>query len=132
MTRTPIGTVLRHMSGPGPERGANVTDAELLQRFTTGENEAAFLVLARKSGTIRRQAVGRWLHGVARRVALTAKRGVDRRRAHERRKMRNSPSARDDRAGTDLADDLAVVDEEIRIRRVAPSWPDSARLRTPA
>src|SRR5687768_726326 len=107
MTSTPIGTALRHMAGPPAAASTAVADAELLQRFATGRDEAAFamlvrryerlvwavcrrtlghdqdaedafqatfIVLARKAATIRRRAIGSWLHGVARRVALAAKR----------------------------------------------------------
>ena len=46
--------------------------------------QATFLVLARKAGSIRRRdAVGPWLHGVARRVAVRAKTAAARRRLRE-------------------------------------------------
>ncbi len=48
--------------------------------------QATFLLLARKASSIRKQeSVGSWLHGVARRLALKAKRHDDRRRILERR-----------------------------------------------
>src|SRR5262249_34394714 len=48
--------------------------------------EAAFLVLARKAGSIRkRESVGSWLHGVAYRLAVEAKGRGACRQAHERR-----------------------------------------------
>jgi RNA polymerase sigma factor (sigma-70 family) len=48
--------------------------------------QATFLVLAQKAGMVRkRHSVASWLHGVARRVALSTRRGIHRRRAHEQK-----------------------------------------------
>ena len=55
--------------------------------------QATFLVLARRAGSIRRgRSVGSWLHGVALRVAASARLRAARRQRHERQ------ARRDDRA----------------------------------
>jgi RNA polymerase sigma factor (sigma-70 family) len=97
---------------------AGETDRQLLQRFATHRDEAAFqalvhrhggmvwrvcrqalgeahaaedafqatfLVLVRKAGSVGRpELLANWLYGVARRVALRARKTTARRRAHER------------------------------------------------
>lgn len=68
--------------------GRGVLDAALaiLRHDQDAEDvfQAAFLVLARKAATIRkRDSIGCWLHGVARRIALKALRARSRRSRHE-------------------------------------------------
>jgi RNA polymerase sigma factor (sigma-70 family) len=72
--------------------------------------QASFLVLAQKSGSIHKpDALADWLHGVAHRTAMSAKRSLARRRNHE------AQSARNRRASSPSWDDVqAVLDEEIR------------------
>src|SRR5947209_8861458 len=71
--------------------------------------QATFLVLARNIGTIRkREALAEWLHGVAYRTAMAAKRSAARRRNHE---ARLTPQA----AANATWDDVqSVLDEEIQ------------------
>jgi RNA polymerase sigma factor (sigma-70 family) len=75
--------------------------------------QATFLVLARKAGSIHRtEALASWLHGVAYRVALRAKRDAGRRRAHEREAQPMSAKAA---AGeVDWREVQAALDEEIQ------------------
>src|SRR5262245_14446474 len=75
--------------------------------------QATFLVLASKARVIRkRQALASWLHGVAYRIAMKAKRDAARRRNHEAR-AGAAP-------GTDPATEMswrevqAILDEEIQ------------------
>src|SRR5207302_4803476 len=74
--------------------------------------QATFLVLARNARSIRkREAVAPWLHGVAYRTAMKAKRSAARRRNHEGRLRSLSPEAG---PGPTWDDVQAVLDEEIR------------------
>ena len=58
--------------------------------------QATFLVLARKASSIRRpEAVGAWLHGVARRIAVRARASARRREGQERRVAMRSTAAQD-------------------------------------
>jgi RNA polymerase sigma factor (sigma-70 family) len=75
--------------------------------------QATFLVLARKAAGIRkREALASWLHGVAYRIALAARRNAARRRAKEKEAM-TKPSAQipPETAWRDVQE---ILDEEIR------------------
>jgi RNA polymerase sigma factor (sigma-70 family) len=74
--------------------------------------QATFLVLAQCAESIRkREALANWLHGVAYRTAMKAKRSAARRRNHEAR-LREQTSPNVDRPTWD--DVQAVLDEEIQ------------------
>jgi RNA polymerase sigma factor (sigma-70 family) len=74
--------------------------------------QATFLVLARHGGSIRqREALTDWLHGVAYRTAMKAKRTAARRRNHEAQRRARTPEAV---AGPTWSDVQAVLDEEIQ------------------
>jgi RNA polymerase sigma factor (sigma-70 family) len=66
--------------------------------------QATFLVLARRAGSVRKRgAVGSWLYGVARHMALRAQKAAARRRAKEARAMpRTEPRTDDLREVLDL------------------------------
>src|SRR5215472_16822890 len=56
--------------------------------------QATFLMLARKAGSIRRpEALSAWLHGTARRLALTLRRADARRRQRETHFLESIPPA---------------------------------------
>jgi RNA polymerase sigma factor (sigma-70 family) len=72
--------------------------------------QASFLVLARNAGSIRkREAIASWLHGVAYRIAMNARRSAARRRAHEARLSVRPPST-----SPSWDDVQSVLDEEIQ------------------
>jgi RNA polymerase sigma factor (sigma-70 family) len=74
--------------------------------------QATFLVLARRAASVRRrESVGSWLYGVARRVARNAQRADARRRRHERRAAEGRP--RRDTPDHGWAELLAALDEEL-------------------
>src|SRR4051794_7882516 len=74
--------------------------------------QATFLALARRAGSIRRrESVGSWLYGVARRLALKTRRADARRRWHERRAAESRPRPSSPDPG--WAELLAVLDEEM-------------------
>jgi RNA polymerase sigma factor (sigma-70 family) len=74
--------------------------------------QATFLVLARSCGSIRkREALAEWLHGVAYRTAMKAKRSAVRRRIHEARLRAGIVEAVTRPSWDDVQ---AVLDEEIQ------------------
>jgi RNA polymerase sigma factor (sigma-70 family) len=75
--------------------------------------QAAFLVLVRKAGSIRKEAsVGSWLYGVAARLARRARADAARRRTHERQVV--TPAITDDGLSAVVWRDLRpVLDEEL-------------------
>src|SRR5207245_3552299 len=74
--------------------------------------QATFLVLARNTGSIRkRAALAEWLHGVAYRTAMNAKRAAARRHNHEARLRALTPEV----VLSPTWDDVqAVLDQEIQ------------------
>jgi RNA polymerase sigma factor (sigma-70 family) len=74
--------------------------------------QATFLVLARDTRSIRkREAVADWLHGVAYRTAMKARRSAARRRDHEARLQAPAPQA----APSPTWDEVqAILDEEVQ------------------
>jgi RNA polymerase sigma factor (sigma-70 family) len=76
--------------------------------------QATFLVLAQKATSIRKtEALASWLHGVAHRVALRARRDAGRRRAHER-EVKAMPAKNDPRREPDWIEVQAALDEEVQ------------------
>src|SRR5262245_14254293 len=74
--------------------------------------QATFLVLARKAGSIhKRRSVGSWLHGVALRTALSARKSAMRRRKHEEKAEERSPESPVAEAA--LRELQAFLDEEV-------------------
>ncbi len=118
MVKGQAGTVVHYLHCLAATLGRELTDTELLQRFTLRRDEGAFtalvhrhgrlvwdichhvlhhtqdtedafqatfVVLAASAGKIRKQErLASWLHGVALRVALKARRDAARRRKHEK------------------------------------------------
>jgi RNA polymerase sigma factor (sigma-70 family) len=74
--------------------------------------QATFLVLTRKAASVRvDDSLGRWLYGVARRVAVRARKGAERRRSREGHSTGGDPeSPKPDWEHVEL---LAAVDEEL-------------------
>jgi RNA polymerase sigma factor (sigma-70 family) len=80
--------------------------------------QATFLVLAKNSTSIRRrEALPGWLHGVAYRIAMKAKRSAARRRNHEARSQRNPVPSRNwvsDPADPSWKEVREALDQEIQ------------------
>jgi RNA polymerase sigma factor (sigma-70 family) len=75
--------------------------------------QATFLVLARKAASIRkREAVGSWLHGVAYRIAVRARKMARTRRAKEA--MTQGKAAADPAAAASWREVQAALDEELQ------------------
>jgi RNA polymerase sigma factor (sigma-70 family) len=78
--------------------------------------QATFVVLVRQAGSIqKKESLGPWLHGVARRVSMRARRDAARRRARERIGFRvvGSPLP-DDALAETLHDEIARLPEKYR------------------
>ncbi len=78
--------------------------------------QATFLVLIRRAGSLRlldNGSIGPWLHGVAYRVALNARRATARRRAQERRVAMPEARAGEASIATDRDDSSAVLHQEV-------------------
>jgi RNA polymerase sigma factor (sigma-70 family) len=156
MTDPRLGTALRHIQSLAvTQRCKDLSDAQLLHRYTGQEDHAAFtelvqrhgrmvlgvcrhallheqdaedafqatfLVLAKKAASIRKSAsLPCWLHGVALRIALNARRGSARRRTREQRVNHREPANPSGELA--LRELQAILDEEIQ------RLPD--KLRTP-
>jgi len=78
--------------------------------------QATFLVLVRQAGSIqKRESLGPWLHGVARRVSLRARRDAARRRERERQGFRAvGGCAPDEALAETLHDEIARLPEKYR------------------
>jgi RNA polymerase sigma factor (sigma-70 family) len=75
--------------------------------------QATFLVLARKAGSVRKtEALASWLHGVAHRVSLRARRDAARRRSRDRETQ--PTRAKSGIGEADWREVQAALDEEIR------------------
>jgi RNA polymerase sigma factor (sigma-70 family) len=128
MARVELQSAVQHLRKViGAAVADDASEGQLLQRFVTQGDEAAFtalvqrhsalvyavcrrvlqqdqdaedalqatfLILARKAGSIhKRQALGSWLHGVAYRTALSARKSVCRRRHHEEKARQRLPES---------------------------------------
>jgi RNA polymerase sigma factor (sigma-70 family) len=76
--------------------------------------QATFLVLVRRAGAIRkRSSLGPWLHGVALRVARSARRCAMRRRDRERVDAGPGPGPEESMAHVDRLDEAPILHEEV-------------------
>lgn len=110
---------LLHRHGPmvlGVSRRVLHSDADADDVF-----QATFLLLAKKAASIRkREAVGSWLHGVARRLAVRAKAQGVRRVVHERRAAYMGAIRQTETADQDLCAALDAALDELPERYRAP------------
>lgn len=75
--------------------------------------QAVFMVLAYKANSVRRaESLGSWLHGVALRTAMNAKRKAARRRKHEQRHTPPPPTQME--AGIEWKEVQTLLDEEVQ------------------
>jgi len=136
--------LVRGIRGLAEARGGDLSDRELVERFTAGRDsgafatlverhgamvlgvcrrvlghehdaedvfQAVFLVLSRKAGSLRRkEAVGPWLFGVARRLSLKARQKRERR---DREFRIDAPTLADPFDELTVRDARAVLDEEL-------------------
>jgi RNA polymerase sigma factor (sigma-70 family) len=87
--------------------------------------QATFLVLARKAGSLRRpETLAAWLHGTARRLALTSRRAAARRRQREVRCLEAVPPP----AQGDLLDELSVRELLLVLDEEMGHLPETYRL----
>jgi RNA polymerase sigma factor (sigma-70 family) len=146
MVKGQAGTVVHYLHRLATTLGRELTDTELLQRFTLRRDEGAFtalvhrhgrlvwdvchhvlhhaqdaedafqatfVVLAANAGRIRKQErLASWLHGVARRVALRARRDAARRRKHE--KEASGMSRKQEPAELSWREVRCLLDEEVQ------------------
>jgi RNA polymerase sigma factor (sigma-70 family) len=146
MSAVPTGAILRHIHRLVENRSTNdLTDGQLLQRFTQRcESEAfavlmrrhgrmvwavcrhvlrrehdaedafqaTFLVLARRAVSIRKkESLGSWLHGVAFRIAMNARRSAAKREEREQRAAATESTSPPDWGWRELQ---AILDEELQ------------------
>jgi RNA polymerase sigma factor (sigma-70 family) len=84
-------------------------------------SQATFLVLVRKAGSLgEHDAIGHWLYGVARRVALKARGQAARRRTHEPRLATDPPAPPFDPAAIDLGPALDAELDRLPAKYRAP------------
>ena len=146
MLKGQAGTVVHYLHRLATTLGRELTDTELLQRFTLRHDEGAFtalvhrharlvwdvchhvlhhvqdaedafqatfVVLAANAGKIRKEAqLPSWLHGVALRVALRARRDAARRRKHE--KEASGMSRKQEPAELSWREVRCLLDEEVQ------------------